>query len=151
MEERALRSLAPRDCGEEDQMTDDRLYEMACEALERAYCPYSHCQVGAALLCEDGSVVTGVNVENASYGATICAERSAVFAAVSQGKQRFVKIAIAGSAWVAWPCGMCRQVLAEFALPGFEVIAGEKGKPWQKSTLAALLPYGFGPEEFGAQ
>ena len=132
-------------------MTDQKLYEMACAMLENSYCPYSGCQVGAALLCEDGSVVTGVNVENASYGATICAERSAVFAAVSQGKRKFVKIAIAGSSWVAWPCGMCRQVLAEFASPGFEVIAGENGKPFQKKTLGELLPMAFGPEEMGAE
>lgn len=149
MEEKALRLLAPRDDGEDEKMTDQKLYEMACDMLKYSYSPYSHCKVGAALLCEDGSVVTGVNVENASYGATICAERSAVFAAVSQGKQKFVKIAIAGSSWVAWPCGMCRQVLAEFTSPSFEVIAGEDGKPFQKKTLGELLPMAFGPEEFG--
>lgn len=147
MEEKALRFLAPRDCGEEDMMTDEKLYAMAEGMLEKAYCPYSKCQVGAALLCEDGTVITGVNVENASYGATICAERSAVFAAVSQGKRRFVKVAVAGSSWVAWPCGMCLQVLAEFALPGFEVIAGEKDKGFFKRPLRELLPMTVGPQE----
>lgn len=146
MEEKALRLLAPRDEGDEG-MTDQKLYEIAESMLEKAYCPYSKCQVGAALLCEDGSVVTGVNVENASYGATICAERSAVCAAVSQGKRRFVKVAVAGSSWVAWPCGMCCQVLAEFALPGFEVIAGEKGKGFEKRLLRELLPMTIGPQE----
>jgi len=151
MEEKALRLLAPRDDAEGTDMTDQKLYDMACAMLENSYSPYSGCKVGAALLCEDGSVVTGVNVENASYGATICAERSAVFAAVSQGKRKFVKIAIAGSSWVAWPCGMCRQVLAEFTSPDFEVIAGEDGKPFQKKTLGELLPMAFGPEEMGAE
>lgn len=150
MEEQSLRFLAPRDCGEEDEMTDEKLYAIAEGMLEKAYCPYSKCQVGAALLCEDGSVVTGVNVENASYGATICAERSAVFAAVSQGKRRFVKVAVAGSSWAAWPCGMCLQVLAEFALPGFEVIAGEKGKGFAKRPLRELLPMTIGPQEMNA-
>lgn len=151
MEERALALIAPRDEVEGKSMTDQKLYEMASAMLENSYSPYSHFQVGAALLCEDGSVVTGVNIENASYGATICAERSAVAAAVSQGKRRFVKIAIVGSSSAAWPCGICRQVLNEFALPGFEVIAGEKGKPFEKKTLAELLPCSFGPQDLDIQ
>ena len=92
-----------------------------------------------------------MNIENASYGATICAERSAVAAAVSQGKRRFVKIAVVGSSSAAWPCGICRQVLSEFALPGFEVIAGEKGKPFEKKALTELLPCSFGPQDLDIQ
>ena len=128
-------------------MTDEKLYAMACAMLENSYAPYSHYHVGAALLCEDGSVFTGVNIENASFGATICAERSAVSAAVSQGKRRFVKIAIVGSGSVAWPCGICRQVLREFACgPDMPVIVGPAGGEFTVKTLSELLPESFGPE-----
>lgn len=127
-------------------MSDEQLYEKACAMLQNAYCPYSNYRVGAALLCDDGSVFTGVNIENASYGATICAERSAIAAAVSQGKRRFVKIAIAGSSSVAWPCGVCLQVLSEFAAPDFLVIAGQNGRPPLKMPLKELLPCAFGPQ-----
>ncbi len=149
MEERALRLLAPRE--EETMMDDQALYDLACSMQERSYCPYSNFHVSAALLCEDGRVFTGVNVENSSYGATICAERSAVCAAVTQGARRFTKIAIVGSSADAWPCGVCRQVLAEFAAPGMEVIVGTAGGPWQKKLLSDLLPCYFGPGDLGVR
>ena len=95
---------------------DDALIALALAQRARAYAPYSRFTVGAALLCTDGEVVLGCNVENASYGLCICAERTAVSSAVSQGKTRFTRIAVAtGSSPPAAPCGMCRQVLAEFA------------------------------------
>ena len=149
MEEKALRLLAPRE--EEMLMDDQALYDLACSMQDRSYCPYSHFHVSAALLCEDGRVFTGVNIENSSYGATICAERSAVSAAVTQGARRFTKIAIVGSSADAWPCGICRQVLAEFAAPGMEVIVGTAGGPWRKALLRDLLPEYFGPGDLGVE
>ncbi len=149
MEEKALRLLAPRE--EEMLMDDQALYDLACSMQDRSYCPYSNFHVSAALLCEDGRVFTGVNIENSSYGATICAERAAVCAAVTQGARRFTKIAIVGSTADAWPCGICRQVLAEFAAPGMEVIVGTAGKPWRKALLRDLLPEYFGPGDLGVE
>ena len=98
-------------------MTDRELVDLAFTMLERSYVPYSHFPVGAALLCADGTVFTGCNVENAAYGSTICAERTAVVKAVSEGhRDDFVRIAIVGrSEDYCWPCGSCRQVLFEFA------------------------------------
>lgn len=96
-------------------MTDDELVRAAGKAREKAYVPYLKFPVGAALLCEDGQVFTGCNVENLSFGLTICAERNAVAAAVGAGVQKFIRIAVvAGSADPVSPCGACRQVLAEF-------------------------------------
>lgn len=128
--------------------------ELICEALEargRAYAPYSNFPVGAALLTESGEVYSGVNVENASYGMTICAERSAVFAAVSRGLRDFTAIAIATSGAHA-PCGACRQVLAEFA-PDLLVLlvdADRSEQPPCELRLSELLPYSFrfdGPKD----
>ena len=103
------------------------LASAAIEASQRAYAPYSKFKVGAALLAEDGRVFTGCNVENASYGLTNCAERTAVFKAVSEGATRFKAIAIAGGVGdVAMPCGACRQVLAEFS-PEMEVLSARAG------------------------
>jgi cytidine deaminase len=120
------------------------LIKAAIEVRERAYAPYSNYQVGAALLVEDGTIVTGVNVENASYGLTICAERTAVTKAISEGHRKILAVAIAtdnsGS-----PCGACRQVLTEFAgdVPVYLVNAAGNGRD---TTLYTLLPDHFGPE-----
>ena len=93
---------------------DKELYAKAKKAAINAYAPYSHFKVGAALLCDSRNIYTGINIENSSYGATICAERSALSAAVGAGEKKFIKIAVASSQREAWPCGICRQVLLEF-------------------------------------
>jgi cytidine deaminase len=108
---------------------------------EHSYSPYSAFAVGAALLCEDGTIVTGCNVENASYGLTICAEQAAVTAAVAQGHRRFIAIAVAGPPQVVPPCGACRQVLAEFA-PEITILYGT-GEKQETASLAELLPVQF--------
>ncbi len=127
-------------------MTREELKAAAVAMLDRAYCPYSHFPVGAALECADGTVFTGCNIENAAYSPGICAERTAVAKAVSEGHTDFVRIVIAGrSADFCVPCGVCRQVLREFA-PDIEVIC-LNGKGEEKVfTLSELLPHSFGPE-----
>ncbi len=131
----------------------NKLINAALEARKNSYAPYSGYFVGAALLCDDGTIVTGCNVENASYGATNCAERTAVFKAVSEGKQRFVAIAIAGgkdreqATDYAYPCGVCRQVLREFSVPEeMAVVVCKSESDYDETTLAKLLPNSFGPE-----
>ena len=118
------------------------LARAAIDAAQRAYAPYSKFKVGAALLAEDGRVFTGCNVENASYGLTNCAERTAVFKAVSEGATRFKAIAIAGGAGnVAMPCGACRQVLAEFCPPDAPVrCVSLDGAITKDFTVGELLP-----------
>lgn len=123
----------------------DRLLQAAVEARLRAYAPYSEFRVGAAILTTTGRIYTGCNVENASYGLTICAERAAVFKAVSEGEREFTVLAISlekgGS-----PCGACRQVLHEFA-PGLPIlIADPDGCLLSETTLDHLLPDAFGPK-----
>lgn len=130
------------------------LCQAALAARERAYCPYSHFAVGAAILAEDGRIYTGANVENASYGAAICAERSAATAAVSAGARRFLGVAIAG--WpqgavagpsdLAYPCGICRQFLNEFAGPEMPIWICRGDDDVVESSLGALLPEAFGPQ-----
>ena len=128
-------------------MTDEMLLQKARDAMAYAYAPYSGYRVGAALLAADGKVFTGCNVENAAYGNTLCAERTALCKAVSEGAREFTKIAIAASGSAPFPCGACRQSLYEFA-PGLEVLV-----TWDdqvgKTTLAQLLPEGFGPVSLG--
>ncbi len=123
---------------------DQKLLAAAREAMRSAYIPYSHYAVGACLLAEDGRTFTGCNVENASFGATICAERTAVVKAVSEGARKFTAIAIAASGSAPYPCGMCRQVLNEFG-PGMRVLV-TWGDEVRETTLDALLPHSFGPE-----
>ena len=124
-------------------MSLDELKAAAVTMLDRAYCPYSHFPVGAAVECTDGTVFTGCNIENAALGSTICAERTAIFKAVSEGHRDFVRIVIAGkSEDYCVPCGSCRQVMREFA-PELEVIC-LNGKGESKTfALRELLPYGF--------
>jgi len=126
------------------------LVAAARAARDRAYAPYSGFRVGAALLTEQGDVVTAGNVENASYGLAICAERSAVVAAVAAGSRSFTAVAVAGNGPdPVTPCGACRQVLREFPRGAdLEVLcAGESGDKLLTTTLGALLPDSFGPED----
>ena len=127
------------------------LREAAEAAWARAYAPYSGFQVGAALLGADGRVIAGCNVENASYGLSICAERNAVFAAVASGTRTFVGLAIVSSAAdPVTPCGACRQVIAEF-LPTFEVRCYGQNGSEQHHTTASLLPHAFSEKVLGAK
>jgi cytidine deaminase len=123
-----------------------KLLERARSASRRAYAPYSGFRVGAALATRDGRVFTGCNVENASYGLTVCAERSAVLAAIAAGHRRFRAIAVVGGTGKpAHPCGACLQVLAEFCDPGLEVVIAplrRKGAP-VRMKLGDLLPRSF--------
>ena len=128
-------------------MTDRELVNKAFAMLERSYVPYSHFPVGAAILCADGTVFTGCNVENAAYGSTICAERTALLKAVSEGhRDDWQAIAIAGrGADYCWPCGSCRQMLYEFA-PGLKVLVARGDGDFVTITLSELMPHGFGPK-----
>lgn len=128
-------------------MTDRELVRIAKEAMQFAYAPYSHFKVGAALLAKDGRVFQGCNIENASYGATNCAERTAIFKAVSEGVREFEAIAIvASSGEYAAPCGICRQVLFEF-LPDGKVILDSNEKGMMIFSVQELLPFGFRGED----
>ena len=128
-------------------MENRELIERAKEAMSYAYAPYSHFQVGAALLTKDGRVLTGCNVENATYGATSCAERTAVGKAVSEGAREFQKIAIAASSGAyAAPCGICRQVLSEF-MPEGEVVLWSDTEGEKVFSVRDLLPFGFRGED----
>ena len=122
---------------------DEALIAAAEMAMEKAYALYSHFKVGAAILCADGEIFTGCNVENSSYGAACCAERTAVFKAVSEGCVNFVTIAIVSSdCGETFPCGICRQVLSEFS-PNISVILKDKNGTINEYTLDRLLPHSF--------
>ncbi len=123
-------------------MDDQELLRLANEARANAYCPYSKFPVGAALLCEDGTVYTGVNVENAAYGPSICAERTAIFKAISDGKRDFVKMAVTCESDHCRPCGVCRQVLYEHA-PDMEILMGNVEGSFVRTTVRELLPDAF--------
>jgi len=128
-----------------DQETLDRLLDAATEASAHSYSPYSGFPVGAAVLCSDGRIFSGTNIENASYGATICAERVAIVKAVSEGAESILALAVYTNARdFAFPCGMCLQVLSEFAedIPVF--VAGDSGV--RRYLLSELLPHRFGEE-----
>jgi cytidine deaminase len=125
------------------RMTAEELLDHAREAARYSYSPYSHFPVGAALLCADGTVVTGANVENRSFGLSNCAERSALFAAVSGGHTAFLAVAVwaPASDTPTSPCGACRQALSEFCAPGTPLyFAGKKG-PHVSTTIGELLPH----------
>lgn len=129
----------------------ESLCKQAIDAMHMAYAPYSGYKVGAALLCSDGSVYTGCNIENAGYSATNCAERTAIFKAVSDGKRSFTDIAVCGGENGVLndspfpPCGICRQVMREFCSDDFKIhmVMSDKMKTF---TLSELLPMSFGPE-----
>ncbi|MBU0956351.1 MAG: cytidine deaminase [Spirochaetes bacterium] len=124
-------------------MDNKDLFEQALAVANRAYAPYSNFRVGAALLCEDGSVVTGANIENRSFGLTICAERSAIVAALAQGKTKFKALVIAcpDAAYPVSPCGACRQVISEFVTPDFPIAFGGGDGKLVQSTMAELFPH----------
>ncbi|MGM0378575.1 MAG: cytidine deaminase [Bacillota bacterium] len=122
-------------------MNNKKLMEMAKKAKENAYVPYSDFKVGAALLTKSGKVYTGCNVEIASIGATNCAERTAIFKAVSEGQREFEKIAVTGDAKETYPCGICRQVIVEFGID-IEVII-EKDSKLKVFKIDDLLPHSF--------
>lgn len=131
-------------------MTELDLCRKAVEAKGYAYAPYSEFCVGAALLTASGKVYTGCNIENAAYGPTNCAERTAVFKAVSEGEREFAMLAVVGGkgeslAPATPPCGVCRQVLAEFCPPDFPILLVENENQYVRCTLGELLPHAFGP------
>ena len=129
------------------RVSDDVLLELAREAMKRSYSPYSGYPVGAALLSADGRVFQGTNVENASFGATICAERTAMVKAISEGASEFEAIAIATGDIPGWPCGICRQFLSEFS-PNIRIlVTWGNGKHVEKTTLQHLLPHQFDLEK----
>ena len=119
------------------------LYRQAVEMTNMSYAPFSKFRVGAALLAKDGRVFTGCNVENSSFGGTICAERTAFVKAVSEGVREFEKIAIASSGGEAWPCGICRQFMREFCDDDFEIITGNDEDSLRVYTMKEILPEGF--------
>jgi cytidine deaminase len=124
-------------------MDIDALYSLALEASRASYSPYSRFRVGAAILCADGTVVTGANIENRSFGLTTCAERNTVAAAIGQGKREFKMIAVAtpDAEYPVSPCGACRQVLSEFMGPETPVIFGHKADDLVVTTMGQLFPY----------
>ena len=133
-------------------MIDNKtLMQMAQDARKNSYSPYSHFRVGAALLTKSGKVYTGCNVENASFSATNCAERTAIFKAVSEGERDFVALAIVGgregeTAPFCAPCGVCRQVISEFCAKDFQIILGNEEK-FKAYTLDELLPLSFSDKD----
>ena len=142
--------------GSMNQLTQETIKGLivsAIEARKKSYSPYSHYQVGAALLAENGQVITGCNIENAAYTPTNCAERTAFFKAVSEGVTNFKAIAVVGSpegdvlSQYAYPCGVCRQVMMEFCNPtDFHIIVAKSEDEYRVMTLQELLPEGFGPD-----
>ena len=129
------------------QSVEKELFLKAVKAREHAYSPYSGFRVGAALLCEDGSIYTGCNIENAAYSPTNCAERTAFYKAVSEGKRKFKMIAIAGgreTLVMCTPCGVCRQVMAEFCdAETFQIVCAEDEEHLKIKCLKEFLPYAF--------
>ncbi len=128
-----------------DSITDGELLALAREAMQQSYSPYSHFKVGACILSADGRTYQGSNIENAAYGVTNCAERTAIFTAVHDGARAFTAIAIAAEKAAPWPCGACRQVLSEFA-PDIRVLVTWGDGHTDASTLTDLLPQSFSPK-----
>lgn len=134
-------------------MNNSQLIECALKVRKKAYCPYSGFAVGAALLCGDGSVYTGCNIENSAFSPTNCAERTAFFKAVSEGKREFLKIAVVGGDLekspenYCPPCGVCRQVMKEFCNGNFEILIAKDSDDYKIMTLFELLPESFDKRE----
>ena len=151
--ENSLKYGCPNEDGKEKGMVYQELIAQAVKAKESAYAPYSNFRVGAALLTKSGTIYTGCNVENASFPAGNCAERTAVFKAVSEGEREFQAIAVNGdNESYLPPCGICRQVLAEFCNPDdFQVVLAKGQADYQIMTLGELLPQAFGPENLNAK
>ena len=132
-------------------MKPEELNALAVEAMGHAYAPYSGYQVGAALLCKDGTVYQGCNIENASFSPTVCAERTAIFKAVYDGHRDFAALSVCGGkggviTGAFPPCGVCRQVMAEFCAPEFRILLARGDGSWEETTLGALLPLSFTPK-----
>ena len=132
-------------------MKPEELNALAVEAMGHAYAPYSGYQVGAALLCKDGTVYQGCNIENASFSPTVCAERTAIFKAVYDGHRDFAALSVCGGkggviTGAFPPCGVCRQALNEFCENDMPVILAKSEEDYQIVTLGELLPLGFGPK-----
>ncbi len=132
-------------------MNKSDLCKKAIDALNNSYSPYSNCKVGAALLCENGKIYTGCNIENASFSPTICAERVAFLKAVSEGEKDFIAIAVAGEKGgvitAFSPCGVCRQVMAEFCDSDFKIFVVTGENTFDEYTLGEILPISFGLKE----
>ena len=134
-------------------MKPEELVALAKEARERAYVPYSGFSVGAALLCKDGKIYQGCNIENAAFGPTVCAERTAFFKAVYDGEREFEAIAVVGGrageeiTGLFPPCGVCRQVMREFCGLDFRLYLGREDGRWEERTLGELLPMSFSPAD----
>ena len=134
-------------------MDKKELCNIAIDATNKSYSPYSGCKVGAALLTKEGKIYTGCNIENASYTPSVCAERTAISKAVSEGTRKILAVAVAGSpqgeilTQYAYPCGVCRQVMREFSEPDkLIVIVAKSQTEYRIHTLAQLFPESFGPE-----
>lgn len=132
-------------------MTNEQLVALAINAMGNAYVPYSNYRVGAALLTKSGKVYTGCNIENASFSPTVCAERTAIFKAVSEGEREFVKIAVAGGkngeiSGEFPPCGVCRQVMAEFCDDDFAILVVNGANSFTEYKLSYILPFSFNPK-----
>ncbi|KRO00507.1 cytidine deaminase [Companilactobacillus kimchiensis] len=130
------------------EINEKQLFDVANKAMENAYAPYSHYTVGAAILCDDGKVYSGVNVENASYGLTNCAERTAIFKAVSEGAKHVLAIAIVnGTTEMSKPCGACRQVMSEFMGPDDLVFLTNSQNDYKEFSFKEILPLAFSDED----
>lgn len=127
-------------------MDKKELIKKALEAQKKAYVPYSNFHVGAALVTEDGEIFTGCNIEISSYSPTLCAERTAIFKAVSEGHKKIKAIAVVGDADFTYPCGVCRQVIREFGKDATIIVANSEDD-YREYKLEELLPHSFGPED----
>lgn len=129
-------------------MSYDKLIKTAIEAQKNAYVPYSNFRVGAAVLMEDESIYSGCNIENASYGAANCAERTAIFKAISEGHKKIKEIAVVGSEKsYTYPCGICRQVISEFADKNIKIIIAKSEKDYIVKTMEEIMPGTFTKED----